>query len=72
MASQLSEIRRHLKKHDWKLYKNGSNHFVFEKDGKLLTIPKGSKMYSRSYKQILWQIEGKACGKNSEQLSLDV
>ena len=72
MASKLSEIHKHLKKHGWSLYKNGSNHFIFRKDDRMILVPKGRKIYSRSYKQILWQIEGKACGKKPEQLSLDV
>jgi len=72
MASKKSEILKKLKKFGWVLHKNGTNHFIYAKDSKLIVVPKGRKIYTRSYKQILLQIEGRACGKQDVQLSLDI
>lgn len=59
MANQLSEIHKQLKKHGWTLFRMGTKHTIYEKDGKTMLIPRGSKVYSRSYKQMLWKIQGK-------------
>lgn len=59
MANQLSEIHKQLKKHGWALSRVGTKHTIYEKDGKTMLIPRGSKVYSRSYKQIIWKIQGK-------------
>ena len=72
MASKLAEIRKHLKKHGWKLVKNGTKHFLYGKDEKLLLIPKGDRIYTRTYKQILWKIEGKTDVSKDVQLSLHI
>jgi predicted RNA binding protein YcfA (HicA-like mRNA interferase family) len=72
MASQLSEIKKHLKKHGWVLFKNGTNHFIYSKDEKMMLVPKGQKIYSRSYKQMLWKIEGKTDVSKDTQLSFDI
>jgi predicted RNA binding protein YcfA (HicA-like mRNA interferase family) len=72
MASKLSEIKKHLKKYGWSLVKNGTNHFVYGKDDKMILIPKGRKIYSRSYKQMLWKIEGKTNVSKDVQLTLDI
>lgn len=70
MGSQAAEIRKHLKKYGWALLKNGSKHQVYEKEGRKILIPQGTKVYTRSYKSILLQIEGRGKAGNPEQLSL--
>jgi predicted RNA binding protein YcfA (HicA-like mRNA interferase family) len=72
MASKLSEIKKHLKKYGWLLVKNGTNHFIYGKDEKMILIPKGRKIYSRSYKQLLWKIEGRTDVSKERQLSFDI
>lgn len=72
MASNLSEIKKHLKKYGWILIKNGTNHFIYGKDDKMLLVPKGQKIPSRSYKQILWKIEGKTDASKERQLNLGI
>jgi predicted RNA binding protein YcfA (HicA-like mRNA interferase family) len=69
MASQLTEIQKQLKKNGWKLARMGTKHAIYEKDGKTMLIPRGSKVYSRSYKQILWKIQGKT-DQSKENISL--
>lgn len=70
MGSQAAEIRKHLKKHGWTLFRNGSKHQIYERDGKTILIPQGTKVYTRSYKTILMRIEGKGTVSETEQLSL--
>jgi predicted RNA binding protein YcfA (HicA-like mRNA interferase family) len=69
MANQLSEIHKQLKKHGWTLSRVGTKHTIYEKDDKTMLIPRGSKVYSRSYKQILWKIQGKT-DQSKENISL--
>ena len=69
MASKAAEIQKQLKRNGWKLLRNGTKHYVFEKNGRTMLIPKGSKIYSRSYKQILWKIQGKTDKSKSELLN---
>lgn len=71
MGSQAAEIRKHLKKYGWVLFKNGSKHQVYERDGKKILIPQGTKIYTRSYKTILMQIEGKKESVKDKQLNLN-
>lgn len=72
MANKLSEIKKHLKKYGWVLVKNATNHFIYGKEDKMLLVPKGNKIHSRSYKQILWKIEGRTDVSKDKQLSLDI
>lgn len=71
MGSQAAEIRKHLKKYGWVLLRNGSKHQVYEREGEKILIPQGTKVYTRSYKAILLQIEGKRGSVNPEQLNLN-
>lgn len=59
MANQTAELLKQLKRNGWTFVKHGTNHSVYEKEGKTLLIPRGSKIYSRSYKQMVWKINGK-------------
>ena len=71
MGSQAAEIRKHLKKYWWLLLRNGSKHQVYEREGKKILIPQGTKVYTRSYKTILMQIEGRRGSANPAQLNLN-
>jgi predicted RNA binding protein YcfA (HicA-like mRNA interferase family) len=71
MGSQAAEIRKHLKKYGWVLLRNGSKHLVYEREGKKILIPQGTKVYTRSYKTILMQIEGRRGSVNPAQLNLN-
>ena len=71
MGSQAAEIRKHLKKYGWLLLRNGSKHQVYEREGKKILIPQGTKVYTRSYKTILMQIEGRRASANPAQLNLN-
>ena len=71
MGSQAAEIRKHLKKYGWLLLRNGSKHQVYEREGKKILIPQGTKVYTRSYKTILMQIEGRRGSTNPAQLNLN-
>jgi len=70
LASKNSELRRLLKKHGWILVKAGSKHDVYRKNGKSLLMPRGDNIYSRSYKQIRWQIEGRTDKSKVDLFSL--
>jgi hypothetical protein len=70
MASQVAELHKRLKKHGWTLLREGSRHSIFFKGDRTISIPRGTAIYDRSYKQILWQIEGKACAKRYRQVNL--
>lgn len=59
MGSSASEIKKALKKYGWELKKTGSKHYVYSNGITTLTIPYGRKIYSRSYKEILMQIQNK-------------
>ena len=59
MGTSNSEIYKQLKKHGWVLLKNGSKHDVYVKGNQKILIPRGAKIYSRNYKQIVWKIQGK-------------
>lgn len=71
MGSQAAEIRKHLKKYGWLLLRNGSKHQVYEREGKKILIPQGTKVYTRSYKTILMQIEGRRGSTKPAQLNLN-
>jgi predicted RNA binding protein YcfA (HicA-like mRNA interferase family) len=71
MGSQAAEIRKHLKKYGWLLLRNGSKHQVYEREGKKILIPQGTKVYTRSYKTILMQIEGRRGSAKPAQLNLN-
>ena len=71
MGSQAAEIRKHLKKYGWLLLRNGSKHQVYEREGKKILIPQGTKVYTKSYKTILMQIEGRRGSANPAQLNLN-
>jgi predicted RNA binding protein YcfA (HicA-like mRNA interferase family) len=71
MGSQAAEIRKHLKKYGWIFLRNGSKHQVYEREGKKILIPQGTKVYTKSYKTILMQIEGRRGSVNPEQLNLN-
>ena len=71
MGSQAAEIRKHLKKYGWLLLRNGSKHQVYEREGKKILIPQGTKVYTKSYKTILMQIEGRRGSTNPAQLNLN-
>lgn len=59
MSSYNSEILKALKKNNWKLKRRGSGHDIYSNGVDEITVPRGTKMYSRSYKNILKQITGK-------------
>lgn len=59
MASMQTELQKQLKRNGWSLLRQGTKHAVFEKNGRTMLIPLGTKMYSRSYKQMLYKIQGK-------------
>lgn len=59
MGNTSAEILKQLKKHGWTLLRNGSKHDVYAKGDQKILIPRGGKMYSRNYKQIVWKIQGK-------------
>ena len=69
MASSNAELHKLLKKNGWTLLRQGTKHWIYEKDGKTLLMPKGSKMYSRTYRQMVWKIQGKT-DKSKEWFSL--
>ena len=70
MASKSAEILKQLKKNGWQLIRNGSKHYVYEKNGVTILIPKDNKIYSRSYKQIVWKIQGKTDKSKPDLFSL--
>ena len=59
MANSSSEIKKALKKYGWQLERTGSKHYIYGNGVARITIPFGSKVYSRNYSQILRQIEGR-------------
>jgi len=59
MANSSSEIKKALKKYGWRLERTGSKHYIYGNGAMQITIPFGSKVYSRNYFQILRQIEGR-------------
>ena len=71
MGSQSGEIKKQLRKYGWVLLRNGSKHYVYEKDGKTLLIPKGTKVFTRSYRRIMLTISGKVHFGDTNQLNLD-
>jgi len=71
MGSQAGEIKKQLRKYGWVLLRNGSKHYVYEKDGKTLLIPKGTKVFTRSYTRIMMTISGKGHFGDTNQLNLD-
>jgi predicted RNA binding protein YcfA (HicA-like mRNA interferase family) len=58
MSSYNSEIMKALKKNGWKFKRRGAGHDIYTNGVNDLTIPRGTKMYSRSYKTILKQVKG--------------
>ena len=58
MSSYNSEILKALKKNGWVFKRRGSNHDIYSNGINDITIPRGTKMYSRSYKTILKQVKG--------------
>lgn len=59
MGTDIAELKKLLRKNGWKLLQNGSKHDIYRKGEKTLLVPRGTKMYSRNYRHIRWQIEGK-------------
>lgn len=70
MSSYNSEILKALKKNGWLLKRKGSNHDIYTNGTYDITIPRGTKMYSRSYKTILKQVKGnlKPYSRSSNQI----
>ena len=71
MGTQSGEIKKELRKYGWVLLRNGSKHYVYEKDGRTLLIPKGTKVFTRSYTRIMMTISGKGQSNSPDQLNLD-
>jgi predicted RNA binding protein YcfA (HicA-like mRNA interferase family) len=59
MASKKSDLLSQLKEHGWNLLRHGTKHSIYVKGDKTVVIPRGTKLFSRSYKIILGKIEGK-------------
>jgi len=59
MAHANAELKKALKANGWKILREGTKHYVYAKDGQTLLLPYGSRMYSRTYKQILLKIKGR-------------
>jgi predicted RNA binding protein YcfA (HicA-like mRNA interferase family) len=72
MGSQIGEIKKELRKYGWVLLRNGTKHYVYEKDGRTLLIPKGTKVFTRSYTRILRTISGRDTHKTEDQLNFDI
>lgn len=70
MASMNTELHKQLKKNGWNLLRQGTKHAVFEKDGKTMLIPLGTKIYSRSYRQMVYKIQGKTDKSKTAMFSL--
>lgn len=58
MSSYNSQIMKALKKNGWKLKRRGSGHDIYDNGIDQITVPRGTKMYSRNYKIIMKQIKG--------------
>ena len=58
MSSYNTEIMKALKKNGWKLKRRGSGHDIYGNNIDKITVPRGTKMYSRNYKIIMKQIKG--------------
>jgi hypothetical protein len=68
MANANAELKKALKKNGWALFREGTKHYVYAKNGQTLLIPYGSHIYSRTYKQILLKIKGQP-GRSRSTLS---
>ena len=60
MGGVKTEIKKALKIYGWTLERHGTRHDLYRKASELLSIPKGTKMYSRAAINILQQIKGKS------------
>ena len=60
MGGIRSEFKKTLKAYGWVLERHGTRHDLYRKAGELLSIPKGTKMYSRAVMNIMQQIKGKS------------
>jgi hypothetical protein len=71
MGSQIGEIKKELRKYGWVLTRNGTKHYVYEREGKTLLIPKGTKVFTRSYTRIMMTISGRyQANRPTDQLNL--
>lgn len=59
MGGIRSEFKKTLKAYGWVLERHGTRHDLYRKAGELLSIPTGTKMYSRAATNIMQQIKGK-------------
>jgi len=58
MSNYNSEIMKALKSNGWTLKRRGKGHDIYTNGSDCITVPRGSKMYSRSYKVIMKQVKG--------------
>ena len=60
MGGVKSDLKKALKTYGWALERHGTRHDLYRKAGELLSIPTGTKMYSRAVMNIMQQIKGKS------------
>ena len=60
MGGTKSDLKKALKTYGWVLERHGTRHDLYRKAGELLSIPTGTKMYSRAVMNIMQQIKGKS------------
>ena len=60
MGGVRADIQKALKTYGWVLERHATRHDLYRKAGELLSIPKGTKMYSRAALNIMQQIKGKS------------
>jgi predicted RNA binding protein YcfA (HicA-like mRNA interferase family) len=64
MGGPKTELKKALKTYGWVLERHGTRHDLYRKAGELLSIPTGTKMYSRAVMNIMQQIKGKSKRSN--------
>jgi predicted RNA binding protein YcfA (HicA-like mRNA interferase family) len=60
MGGAKADLKKALKTYGWALERHGTRHDLYHKAGELLSIPTGTKMYSRAVMNIMQQIKGKS------------